>query len=227
MVDLRKTLLFIDRMPLFNMAEKTTLLLIRHAKTESNAPHKFQGRQDSGLSELGIRQAFLPGNALKGIPISAVYTSPLRRAMKTAELAFAGSVPVIVDNALAERSFGVLEGITRDDATKITENAVDFYHGMVDDVDIEGVERLAELQERSFEALQRIASENEGKTVALVTHVFWIKGLLCKLNGVKLTELRGKIGNTSITTIGAVQNGNGLEYVVEKIGEKSHLSALG
>jgi len=210
----------------FEMQRKTTLLLIRHANTESNALHKFQGRQDSELSEVGIRQAVLLGNALKDIPISAVYTSPLRRAKKTAELAFAGRVPVIVDDALSARNFGILDGVTRDDAIKITENAVEFYHGLIDDVDVEGVESLAELQERSLAVLKRITSENKGETIALITHVFWIKGVLCRLQGLKLADLRGRIGNTSITAIRVIHNGNGFEYSVEKIGEKGHLTGL-
>ncbi|MGH7279358.1 MAG: histidine phosphatase family protein, partial [Candidatus Rokuibacteriota bacterium] len=63
------------------------LLLARHGQTVWNADRRFQGTADVGLSALGRAQAAALGAAVRRYHPTAVYVSPLRRAVETAEIA--------------------------------------------------------------------------------------------------------------------------------------------
>jgi broad specificity phosphatase PhoE len=89
------------------------LLLARHGQTEWNARRRFQGASDVGLSDLGRRQAEALGRAIRSRALASVYTSPLRRAVETTEIALRGrDVRVTVLPELIELGLGEWEGCT-------------------------------------------------------------------------------------------------------------------
>lgn len=65
---------------------KMEIYLIRHGETEWNTLRKLQGRSDTELNEVGIQLAQMTSKALEDIPFDVIYTSPLKRAKKTAEI---------------------------------------------------------------------------------------------------------------------------------------------
>ena len=87
------------------------LYLIRHGTTAWNEARKIQGRTDIPLDALGEEIARITGEALlaRGIRFRRVFSSPLQRALRTAELAAPG-VPPQTDPRLRELSFGGFEG---------------------------------------------------------------------------------------------------------------------
>ncbi len=87
------------------------LYLLRHAQSEYNEKGIFQGRLDSDLTPLGFVQARLVAQELSDKGIDIIYSSPQRRAYKTA-LAVADvlGLEVIVDERIREMSFGEYEG---------------------------------------------------------------------------------------------------------------------
>ncbi len=62
------------------------LILIRHGESEGNASGVIQGRMDFGLSPAGLLQARATAEALAGLAADRLVTSPLRRAVQTAEI---------------------------------------------------------------------------------------------------------------------------------------------
>ena len=62
------------------------LYIIRHGETDWNAKKLLQGGSETVLNEKGRRLAVLTGEALKDISFDKVYSSPLHRAMETAQL---------------------------------------------------------------------------------------------------------------------------------------------
>ena len=92
----------------------TTILLARHGETDWNREGRFQGHADPPLNETGRAQAAELAAGLAGIHLAAVYSSPLRRALETAELVAAthGVDPVPID-ALREVDVGSWQGLTR------------------------------------------------------------------------------------------------------------------
>lgn len=90
----------------------TLLLLIRHGENEYTKKGKFAGRLPGvHLNERGRKQAEALGEALKGVPLKAVYSSPLERALETAApIANACHLKIIWDPGLLESDIGKWEG---------------------------------------------------------------------------------------------------------------------
>ena len=87
---------------------------LRHGETETNAQRLVAGSLDTELTPVGRQQALDAAAILAKEPISAVYSSPLRRARDTAiPVAERLELQVIIIAELAERSWGVLEGQPR------------------------------------------------------------------------------------------------------------------
>ena len=89
------------------------LYFIRHGETVWNTQAKLQGKSDIPLNEKGVALARVTGEALADVPFAAIYSSPLKRALQTAQLV-AGDrdVPIVTDRRLEEISFGIWEGLS-------------------------------------------------------------------------------------------------------------------
>ena len=84
---------------------------VRHGETEANVRRVVCGSLDVDLTPSGVTQAHAAARALAGEPITRVYSSPLRRARRTAEaIACVLGVEISIVPELAERSRGTLEG---------------------------------------------------------------------------------------------------------------------
>ena len=93
---------------------KRPFYYLRHGETESNAALLVAGSLDVDLTPLGRKQAEAAAAALADAPITAIYSSPLRRARDTAEpIAQRLKLPVTVIPDIAERTWGTLEGEPR------------------------------------------------------------------------------------------------------------------
>ena len=64
----------------------TTVYMVRHGETDWNRAHRMQGWSDIPLNERGREQAAFAARALASVPLDVIYTSPLKRAEKTAEI---------------------------------------------------------------------------------------------------------------------------------------------
>ncbi len=89
------------------------IYLIRHGQTDQNVAWKIQGQRDFPLNDTGAAQAEAAGESLRelGISFSKVYSSPLIRAVKTAEIVTEKSgEDFILDDRLKEMDYGRFEG---------------------------------------------------------------------------------------------------------------------
>jgi broad specificity phosphatase PhoE len=88
-----------------------SFLCLRHGVTDWNAQGRFQGRTDVPLNDEGISQAQAVADRLRKLSFDHVVSSPLLRALKTAEIiATAVGKPLDVDDGIIECDFGSLEG---------------------------------------------------------------------------------------------------------------------
>jgi len=87
---------------------KKKLLLIRHGRTDWNVEARFQGSTDVPLNDHGYQQAVKTATRLQNWRAALVYSSPLKRALQTAETISAR--PIIPLNGLTEMNFGDWEG---------------------------------------------------------------------------------------------------------------------
>ena len=101
------------------------LYFVRHGQTDWNVEHRTQGWTDIPLNETGIKQAEALRDKLaqSGLRFDAVYSSPLQRVRRTAEIATAGNYEIILDDRLKERNCAEFEGKPRE---SIFNNNIDF-----------------------------------------------------------------------------------------------------
>ena len=94
------------------------IYLIRHGETDWNKMRRLQGVTDIPLNACGIELAEKTAEGLKNVPFDRIYTSPLIRAKKTAEI-IRGDRPVelVVTDGLKEISFGEYEGLCHETET--------------------------------------------------------------------------------------------------------------
>lgn len=88
------------------------LCLVRHGETDWNVEGRLQGWTDIALNATGKAQAQAVARALAGVPFDAIVSSPLQRALHTAE-AIADGRPIELEPRLRERQLGALQGLTR------------------------------------------------------------------------------------------------------------------
>jgi probable phosphoglycerate mutase len=158
----------------------TATLLLRHGETPLSAEHRFAGRGDVPLTEVGRRQAAAAAGALAARGgIDAVITSPLRRAQRTAEaVASATGAPLIAEDGLMETDFGKWEGLSFAEARTQFPGELDAWLADPAVAPPDG-ESFAEAGARVRAALARILAAHPGATLVLVSHVTPIKTLLC------------------------------------------------
>jgi len=98
------------------------LILLRHGQSQWNLENRFTGWVDVPLSEQGEREAREAGSKLKSITIDCAYSSVLKRANDTLQLALetAGvkGIPIARDKALNERHYGELQGLNKEETVK-------------------------------------------------------------------------------------------------------------
>jgi len=97
------------------------LVLLRHGESEWNKENRFTGFKDVELSDTGVAEAKRAGDSLKKIKFDKVFTSTLKRAYTTAELALteAGQKHEFVKHDdLRERDYGDLTGLNKDETRK-------------------------------------------------------------------------------------------------------------
>jgi probable phosphoglycerate mutase len=107
------------------MSLVTDVVLIRHGQSQGNAEGRFGGHTDTPLSPLGRKQAEATATALANEPFKAIYSSDLPRAIETASpLAQLTGVEIQPAEAFRERSVGVMEGLTFEEAARTASGAV-------------------------------------------------------------------------------------------------------
>ena len=148
------------------------IYMIRHGQTELNSRQVLQGRSDFPLNETGILQAEDAAARLKGIPFSAVYSSPLVRALQTAEIVAPG-IDVHVDERLIEMDYGPYEGA---DLKRLPPEVISFFSDFVHNPSPEGMESLESVVQRAGAFLENCC--RTGETILISTHAIALKGLL-------------------------------------------------
>jgi alpha-ribazole phosphatase len=151
--------------------EATRLLLVRHAETDPALRGRCYGRLDVALSAEGRRQASALGAVLSGVPLAAVYSSPLARALDTAEPLAAGrGLEPVADDGLREIDFGELEGLAYDEIRAARPDVFRAWMETPAAVRFPGGESFADLRRRVLAAVGAIRERHRGGAVAVVAH---------------------------------------------------------
>ena len=162
----------------------TRFILIRHGQTGWNKEARFRGRIDIDLDETGMRQAEAVAARLAHCEATAVYSSPLKRAMATAEpIGRHLNLQVVPLEGINDMNFGNWEGRSIDDVKEQNKELFDLWRYSPDKLSIPGGETLDDVRQRVAATVDDLAAKHENDNVLLVTHRVVCKVLLCHLLG--------------------------------------------
>lgn len=168
------------------------LFLVRHGETAPNREMRYVGTRDVPLSDVGEQQAEGLAEALSGLPVTAVYTSPLSRARETgSRIACKLGLALEPCPPLAEQSFGDWEGLTRAEVAARGDGEILAAWEGDPSLPPPGGESLASVQARALALVQDLAAAHPaGGWLVLVSHVGPIKALLAAALGGPLAAAR-------------------------------------
>ncbi len=142
------------------------IVVVRHAKTAWNRAGRIQGRSDIPLADESVGETRRRAADLKSYDFAAVYSSPLARARRTAELLTEGrGLDITEDERLIERDFGKYDGRTYEELKMEDHNRL--FYLLDDDSSAEPAEKVFSRM-KSF--LRDMAERHDGQTVLAVTH---------------------------------------------------------
>jgi probable phosphomutase (TIGR03848 family) len=163
----------------------TKFLLIRHATTDA-VGKKLSGRTAGvHLNEAGKMQAQNLAQRLANTPITAIYSSPLERALETAEpIATSHYLKTIIRNDFLEIDFG--EWTNASFETLQHEKQFQLFNSFRSVTRIPNGELMLEAQARIVAGMQRLCTQHHDETIAIVSHADLIKAAITYYAGISL-----------------------------------------
>lgn len=150
---------------------KTTIVLLRHGETETNKEHILCGHTDVNLSEKGYLQAKLGAEYLKRLKFDKIYSSDLTRAYRTAQVvAELQNLPITKDQNLRELNCGDWECLTPEQLRRDYPETFAVYMQDFVNCQCPNGESGKGFIQRALTTVDKIASENPGKTILIATH---------------------------------------------------------
>ena len=189
------------------MSASHKFFFIRHGETDWNREFRYQGNSDIELNEDGVEQARRTGLRLSCIVPSRVYSSPLKRARRTAEIIMehnSGEAAVDVCDDLREISFGSWEGLTMPEIKARDAEKLEAWRSKPFSVVPEGGESFAEVASRS-RRVSKVMKEagGHGEVTFIVTHGVVLRALIAIFMNIEELDLfwRVRFDNCSISAL--------------------------
>ncbi len=186
----------------------TTLYIVRHGETDSNIRHTCLGHKDIPLNAAGFEQAKELIGKFRDIPIDAVYSSPLSRAVDTAAgVADEKGLKINISRGLIERDFGDWDDMTFEEIeAKYPQEYAEWRENWTG-FKIPNGESSDEAQARISAAVDKILLENYGKCVLIVTHLGTARHIISHALGL-ITEQSWRFTLDNAKTARIVIKGN-------------------
>ncbi len=201
----------------------TELILVRHGETVWNVEKIYRGRADVDLDEVGIKQADLLGKYLSHWELEAVYSSPLKRALDTANIiARYHKIGVYITDGLIDFDYGEWQSLPEQEVRRSYPALIDKWHNNPQEVRMPGGESLADVRARAAGVVDDVLSKYEG-SVVMVSHRVVNKVLICSLLGLDNSYFWNIKQDVSGITIFNYVDGR---FVLTRHNDTSHLKEL-
>lgn len=166
------------------------LYIVRHGQTKWNVEKRLQGWRNSPLTEKGISDAKRLSERLEDVNFDYIYSSPQKRAFKTAEMIKKNrNIDIIQLEGLKEIGFGKWEGMKIEDIEVEYKDEYETYKSTPHlHETIEGSESFQDMFERVKKSLDVII-ENGGEDVLIVCHGVTIRILIAIIKQIPLKDL--------------------------------------
>jgi len=171
-------------------ARATLIYLLRHGEVMHAATRRFIGHLDVPLSPHGERECAAQAERLRGLPLTAVYSSDLTRARRSGEIIGAphGLAPIVVP-ALREMAMGRWDGLTAAEIQAREPAAFTEWMAGVGHFAFPEGESVPDLVARAWPAFDALAADCAGASIAVVAHGGTNRALLCRALGLPLGRL--------------------------------------
>jgi broad specificity phosphatase PhoE len=184
----------------------TTVYLVRHGATEWNIDKRAQGMADVPLTKKGKEEAQIAREQLGNVPLDAVYSSDLSRAVETARpIAASHGLEVKVDPAFREIDQGEWTGLSVDE---IKERWPELWGPARHYSARPGGESPMQVRDRALAGLRRVVEAHPGDEVVIVSHggtIRWLSAEALGYDDRRSARIRG-LGNGGIVTLEARLN---------------------
>jgi broad specificity phosphatase PhoE len=167
----------------------TTFFLVRHASMDGLG-HRIVGRERGvHLNRRGQTEAEYLASRLRGIPFSAIYSSPMERAQDTANaIARVLDLSVSTEAGLNEIDYGNWTGRTFDEVDKSAEWQC--YNACRHTAQIPGGESMPQLLQRAWQTVEHLRKVHGSGVIVLVSHADWIRAAAAHYTGASLDVLQ-------------------------------------
>ncbi len=202
------------------------LLLVRHGQTAWNRELVFRGGADVPLDRTGISQARSLAARLRRVRLAAVYSGPLARARRTAELVAAPHrLPVTVLPGLDDMRFGAWEGLPLAEVERRHPAQFERWRAEPWNLSILGGTTLRQIETRAWRTLRTIVAQHRtDAAVAVVTHRVVLKLLVLRMLGAGARGFwRIALDPCNLT----VADWDGSRFVLELLNDTGHMRAHG
>ena len=201
----------------------TRVYFVRHAEAEGNVKEFFQGRINCDISEKGAVQLEYLAKRFETIDYDAIYSSPLKRAMATANAVNRRlQLPIIEREDIIEINGGAWEGMFWTDIEKKYPTEHGLWKNDMKNFYVKGSERMCEVYDRMKNAVEHIVSENEGKTVVVVSHGCALRNYLSYAEFGSADRL-GDVGWSDNTAVSLIEYDEKLRPKIIFKNDSSHL----
>ncbi len=191
----------------------TQVIVIRHGRTEWNRVERFRGRADLELDDMGMKQAEATAERITEWPVSAIYSSPLRRTSTTANiLARRFNLDVKPLSEIIDIDYGEWQGLSPDEAA--TKDGALYAQWLESPhlVKFPGGESLTDVRQRASAAASMLVSQHPDETIALVSHKVVCHILILHFLGLDNSHF-WQIGQ-DVSAVNVFQNRDGNTYAL-------------
>jgi len=176
------------------------IYIARHGLTESNKKKIYMGRSEEGLSQEGAVQAKNLARSLHAIGIKRIYSSPIRRALETAQIV--GTIlkaPIEIEEDFKEMELGSWAGLAEEEVSRKFPDDYRLWNTRPVDLVLPNRETLGELKSRILRTILKIKGKDSEFPVLVITHVALIRCLLIHFEGLDMNLYRTiEIPNASL-----------------------------
>jgi len=167
------------------MSRPTLICVVRHGETDWNITGVLQGWLDVPINERGRAQARELAQAVTDSGFACVYTSPLIRALETAQIIAAALQlpPPVRHDGLKERNFGVIQGIPKAELAELNPSLLEHIVKRNPDTRFAQGESMDECATRVLDGVRDIARQRPGARVLAVTHGWVMDAITREVRG--------------------------------------------
>ena len=187
----------------------STIYLVRHGITSANKENRFAGRTGEELDAEGIEQVRQAGERLTDKNIGAIYCSPTKRTLQSAEII--GSllnIPATVLPELDEIYIPHWDGLTKDEIRQQYKAQYPTWLSAPQSFDLPGCETLAQVQMRAAEAVNHLFATALQQDSLVVSHLIVLRCLVLYFKRLAINDFRSiKIDNGSILQVSESEKG--------------------